>query len=258
MFKYSPMDVSEPVKKPVKPALSTTTTPQRKQRSDGAEAREHLLNTALKLFSEKGFAKTSTREIALAAGANIAAISYYFGDKAGLYRAVFTEPMGCPSDDIDIYNDAALTLEQSLEGFFTNFLEPLKQGELVQLCVRLHFREMIEPTGLWADEIDHGIKPTHAALVEVLRRHLKAQAADDDVHRLAFSITGMALQMFVGRDVIDAIRPQLLDHPEAIDVWVKRLVVYALAVIEAEAGLGPKDGIASAKKQPASQESVSS
>ena len=66
------------------------------QRSDGIEARSRLLNCALQLFSEKGFAKTSTREIAQAADANIAAIAYYFGDKAGLYRAVFTEPLGSP------------------------------------------------------------------------------------------------------------------------------------------------------------------
>ena len=47
-------------------------------RSDGIEARNRLLDTALALFAEKGFAKTSTREIALAAQINIASISYYF------------------------------------------------------------------------------------------------------------------------------------------------------------------------------------
>ena len=47
----------------------------RKQRSDGAEARAHLLRAALRLFSEKGFAKTSTRDIAQATGANLGAIS---------------------------------------------------------------------------------------------------------------------------------------------------------------------------------------
>ena len=35
-------------------------------RSDGIEARNRLLDAALVLFGEKGFAKTSTREIALA------------------------------------------------------------------------------------------------------------------------------------------------------------------------------------------------
>lgn len=206
-------------------------TEGRKQRSDGVEARAHLLHTALRLFSEKGYAKTSIRDIAGVAGANVAAIRYYFGDKAGLYRAVFTEPIGSPADDIALYNQPHLSLRESLQLFFAGFLEPLRQGELVQLCTRLHIREMLEPTGLWAEEINNGIKPMHAALLEVLCRHLGLQQADDHVHRLAFSITGPALQMFIGRDVIDAIRPQLFGSPDAIDRWASSLVDYAEAMV---------------------------
>lgn len=206
----------------------------RKQRSDGVGARTQLLQTALRLFADKGFAKTSTRQIALAAGANVAAISYYFGDKAGLYRAVFTEPMGSAGDDIALYDQPHLSLQQSLNGFFSGFLKPLQLGEPVQLCMRLHLREMLEPTGLWAEEIDNGIKPAHAALVKVLCRHLKLVRADDDVHRLAFSIAGLALQMFICRDVVHAIRPQLLARPAAINEWGGRLQAYAAAMVEAE------------------------
>jgi AcrR family transcriptional regulator len=206
----------------------------RKQRSDGAHARAHLLHAALRLFSEKGFAKTSIREIAQAAGANVAAISYYFGDKAGLYKAVFTEPLGSARDDIALYDQPHFTLHQSLEGFFSGFLEPLRQGELVQLCTKLHFREMLEPTGLWAEEIDQGIKPAHAALVKVLCRHLGLTKADDDVHRLAFSITGLAIHMFISREVVDAIRPQLFRAPDAVEQWAVSLVAYAEAMVTVE------------------------
>ncbi|WP_414691682.1 CerR family C-terminal domain-containing protein [Noviherbaspirillum sp.] len=206
----------------------------RKQRSDGAEARERLLHAALRQFAEKGFAKTSTRDIAQAADINIASIRYYFGDKAGLYRAVFTEPLGSARDDIALFDQPAFTLRQSLESFFTSFISPLKQGDLVQLCMRLHFRELLEPTGLWAEEIDNGIKPSHAALVRVLCRHLGVTKADDDMHRLAFSIAGLALQMFVARDVIQAIRPRLVATPDALDRWTARLVDYAEAMVANE------------------------
>lgn len=207
----------------------------RKLRADGVEARERLLHAALRLFAEQGYEKTSTRSIALAAGINIASIKYYFGDKAGLYRAVFTEPLGSARDDIPFYDQPHFTLQQSLEGFFRTFLEPLRLGDLAQWCVRLHFREMLEPTGVWAEEIDNGIKPAHAALVRVLCRHLKVRKADDDMHRLVFAITGLALQIFVARDVIQAIRPKLFATPAALDEWVARLVTYAHALVDAEA-----------------------
>ncbi len=201
---------------------------------DGADARQRLLFSALSLFAEKGFSQTSTREIALAAGANIGAISYYFGDKAGLYRAAFTEPLGSPKNVIALYSQPHFTLRQSLEGFFASFLEPLKQSGLVQQCTRLHFREMMDPTGLWVEELEHGIRPAHLALVATLRRHLRLAKADDELHRLAFAITSLALQMFLGRDVIEAIRPRLIGSPSAINQAAGRLADFAQSMVDGE------------------------
>ena len=66
----------------------------RAARHDGEASRARLLRSGLQLFAQQGYAKTSTRELAEHAGVNVASISYYFGDKAGLYRAVFFEPHG--------------------------------------------------------------------------------------------------------------------------------------------------------------------
>lgn len=205
----------------------------RKQRSDGAEARSRLLLAALRLFAEKGFAKTSTREIAQAAGVNLAAIKYYFGDKAGLYRVVFSEPLGTACEGVDL-SDPALSLREVLRIFFEDFVAPLKHGDVVQLVMRLHFREMLEPTGLWMEEIDNHIKPSHAGMVAVLLRHLNVPKADDDVHRLAFSLAGLALQLFICHDVIDAIRPKLINTSAAVDQWAMRLVDYGEAMVAME------------------------
>jgi len=227
-------DSNPPVARPAAPAEKPPAAEPRRQRSDGAEARLLLLHAALRLFAQKGFAKTSTREIALAAGANLAAIRYYFGDKAGLYRAAFTEPMGCAEGDMALHSQPGLSLRESLHGFIASFLAPMKQGELMQQCTRLHFREMIEPTGVWAEEIDNGIKPAHAALVALIGRHLGLAEPDDGLHRLAFSITGLAVQLFVTRDIVQAIRPALL-APEGIDAWLEQLVNYAHAMVGVEA-----------------------
>jgi AcrR family transcriptional regulator len=206
----------------------------RKTRADGAQSRERLLLAAMRLFAEQGFARTSTREIALAAGTNIAAISYYFGDKAGLYRAAFTEPAPHPKDDVASFIAPDLSLRESLFRFYTMLLGPLKQGDLARLCMRLWFREMLEPTGVWHNEIDNGIRPCHAGLVLVISRHLGVREPGDDMKRLAFSVVGLALQLMVTRDVIDKIAPQLLDSDAAIDAWLARLVDFAEAIVNAE------------------------
>jgi AcrR family transcriptional regulator len=199
-------------------------------------ARSRLVLAALGLFAEKGFEATTTREICEAAGANISSIRYYFGDKAGLYRAVFTEPMGetkCHTN-IGIYSELPLT--EALARFFMEFLEPLKKGEEIRLVMKLHFREMIEPTGIWQQEIDAEIKPQHEALVAILKEHFGLQRfdVDADVDRLAFAIIGMAVYFYVGQEVVSTISPQVLNTPTAIDVLAERLAGYAVSMIEGE------------------------
>ncbi len=100
--------------------------------------------------------------------------------------------------------------------------------------MKLHFREMIEPTGAWQHEIDAEIKPQHEALVSMLKQHLALKRIDVDVPRLAFAIIGMAVHYYVGHDVVTAISPQLLNTPKAVDTLADRLAGYAIAMIEGE------------------------
>lgn len=55
--------------------------------SRGEDTRQRLIEAALKIFGEYGFEGAGTRMLADAAGANLAAIPYHFGNKEGLYRA---------------------------------------------------------------------------------------------------------------------------------------------------------------------------
>lgn len=144
---------------------------------------------------------------------NISAISYYFGDKAGLYAATFGEPMGGNAGDfISLYAAPELPLEEALQIFFTRMIEPLKQGEIVRQCIQLHLREMLEPTSQWAEEMERDIKGPHNAIARILCRRLGLARPDDDVHRLSFAITGLAMQLFVSQDLVEAIRPSLLNN----------------------------------------------
>ncbi len=197
-------------------------------------ARERLLGAGLRLFAQQGFARTSTRELADAAQVNVAAISYYFGDKAGLYRAAFFEPLVDAEADVARIVDPSLTLDQALAGFFEGFLAPLHEGEAARWCMRLHFRELLEPTGLWAQLMEHGMRPVHDALLQVLQRHLGATEADEELQALVVALTALGVHLHVGHDVTRQLAPALVGADGALDRWAARLVRMGRAMVEAE------------------------
>jgi AcrR family transcriptional regulator len=201
---------------------------------DPGDTRARLLQAAIRLFAHQGFAKTSTRELAEAAQVNVAAISYHFGDKAGLYRAAFLEPMD-PTEDLARFTDPTLPLAAALAGFYAGFLEPLRQGEDARLCTKLHLREMLESTGIIQNGLAGSIQPLHDALLALLVRHLGLDAVDDELQRLALCIEGLGVQLHVGLDINEAIAPGINTAPGAIDHWHGTLLRAALAMVAAEA-----------------------
>lgn len=197
-------------------------------------ARERLLQAGLRLFAQRGYSQTSTRELAEAAHVNVAAISYYFGDKAGLYRAVFFGPSGSADADVARFSDPALSLPEALRGFYQGFLEPLRQSDDARLCTKLHFREILEPTGLWDEQLAHGIRPLHDALVALLQRQLGVAEPDDELQALAICLTAPGVHLHVAHDITAQLAPALQHGGAAIDRWSERLVRLGVAMVDAE------------------------
>lgn len=57
----------------------------------GKNPKQRIFRAAVELIARKGYEATGIRAIAKAAGVNIARINYYFGDKAGLLKAIIEE-----------------------------------------------------------------------------------------------------------------------------------------------------------------------
>jgi AcrR family transcriptional regulator len=62
--------------------------PKSSESAPGGEIRQQILKTAIRLFAQKGFRGTTTREIALAAGVNEVTIFRHFASKQELYAAI--------------------------------------------------------------------------------------------------------------------------------------------------------------------------
>ncbi len=201
----------------------------------GERARTRLLFEASRIFSEKGYAKASTREICEAAGLNPAAIHYHFGDKDGLYRAVLSVPIEGMAAQLAGFDDPALTLTQSLDHLLRGFvgddgLAPAGADD----SVRLFLREMIEPTPVFAATAAQHIRPLHEAMAALLARHIGVSAPDEDVHRLVFGLIAMAHDYCMSREFMSALAPRLLAGPDALQRARERLVDWGVALVAHE------------------------
>jgi AcrR family transcriptional regulator len=103
--------------------------------STTCETAERLLDTAEKLFGERGSAYTSLRDITAAAGVNVAAVNYHFGSKHGLLTATFHRRMDPLNDErlrlLAEAEEAAGEAGPSLEAILRSFVAPT-----VEMCRR--------------------------------------------------------------------------------------------------------------------------
>ena len=200
----------------------------------GARARARLLQEAIGIFASKGYARASTREICLAAGQNVSAIHYYFGDKAGLYRAALLDPIEATSERFAGFDDPALSLAESLQRLMGALLTPPAGSAAPDLAMRLFLREMLEPSSAFLDIVSQHILPQHQRLVALLARHVGLTEPDDAVHQLAFALAAMAHDHCMSRPFMEALAPGLLRGPDALDRVLMRLVGYGEALVAHE------------------------
>lgn len=123
--------------------------------------REALLEGAKRVLLEKGYAKTTARDVAEAAGVSLAAIGYHFGSKESLLEQAFMAAMEewFEDDEEDRYREYPLG---SLERFRTFFEEVLasfpRQRALLRLNLEMGLEGMNNPQlgAFMAQAVDYG------------------------------------------------------------------------------------------------------
>src|SRR5258705_515061 len=115
------------------------------------ETDDRLLQAAGEVFAEFGFRRATVRDICSRAGANVAAVNYHFGDKAGLYAAVVKYGVGAAIQkyppDMGLPTDKPASAEQRLRAFVRGFLHRILEPGPGAWHGRLMMWGMAEPTG---------------------------------------------------------------------------------------------------------------
>jgi len=78
----------------------------RHEDGEGGEVRDRLLDAAVEIAVEQGFETAGLREIARRADVSPGMIAYYFGDRQGLYQAMFERVFTRIHEQVDAVLDA--------------------------------------------------------------------------------------------------------------------------------------------------------
>lgn len=101
-----------------------------------------IKEAAREIFQKKGFAAAKTREIAEAAGINLALLNYYFRSKRKLYTIIMTETMqSFFGSMIKILDEPSTSLEEKIEIFVNQYISLLSSNSNIPHFILNHVRE---------------------------------------------------------------------------------------------------------------------
>ena len=198
------------------------------------ETRERLLKAAAQLFAERGFKKVTVRDICRTAKANIALVSYHFGDKTGLYREVLQFAI----DTMRATNDAAreagrgLPPDDRLRQYITvSMCRAMRSGNAAWISRLIH-REMTDPTPTFDVIVEQAFRPRVDDMAAIVAEILDCEADDLRVSQCVASIHAQWM-LFVPNPVASRFRSKLQLRADDAAKLADHIARFSLAGIHA-------------------------
>ncbi len=159
-------------------------------RKDRSETKQKLMEAALEVFTEKGFAGASTREIVEKSGVTKPTLYYYFGSKENLYRTLIEE-------DVNFFNQGLKEIADSEGDPVAKLLRVVEQRieysrrspRRVQLVMRTLYHS--DPLSPEIDLKKHG-RPGLEATARIVREGIEKKIfRKADPAKLALQLLGL-------------------------------------------------------------------
>jgi AcrR family transcriptional regulator len=190
----------------------------RSVRSDGAETRLHILQVAGQIFADKGFERTTSREICSAAGTNLAAVNYHFGSRDGLYDAVLVEAHGqiVRLDDLESISRSSVSPEAKIRELIA-LIVPRASAANLPWGLRVLVREFMAPTAHVNALLKQAVLPKLGVVLAMVAEFLGVPQEHPLVQRaVAFVVLPCAMLAVAPRPVLRQALPALMSEPVAL------------------------------------------
>jgi AcrR family transcriptional regulator len=205
-----------------------------KTSASSADTRQRLIDAAATLFANKGFEHVTVREICKASNANVAAVNYHFGDKAGLYRAVVMRAIDLMRETNELSQRAGdgLSPHDQIRSFVRVFVSRLSGEGPTAWIHKLMAREMERPTDVLELVMQQVLKPRIEYLSGVIGAIMELPADDPHVIRC---VSSLQVQCLVAARPIP--KPILKSFPiqSDLETMINHIVEFSLGGMKAVA-----------------------
>jgi TetR/AcrR family transcriptional regulator, regulator of cefoperazone and chloramphenicol sensitivity len=209
-----------------------------KSDEDRPGTREHLLEAAGHLFAQKGFERSTAKEICERAGINTAAVNYHFGGIEALYAAVLDEARSRILSVREIARavegktDPRAKLEAALSVIVGTLLGPVSSSWVLQVFGR----DMVTPSPTTYAAKEKAVVPFTRILRDFVGDLMGLPEDHPAVARGCFTMMAPICVLILGdRRIMKRAFPGLgLDETDA-PALAHHMVDYALAGLEAAA-----------------------
>lgn len=175
---------------------------------------QKIIMAADKLFTQKGYAATRTRDIAEGAGTNLALLNYYFGSKEKLFKKVVQEKMKILLGAIGpVLSDENISIDNKIRIITENYTNLLLENEELPIFI---LNELTVNKDLFAEITQ--INRQNA--LPVLEKQLKEIGANISATDLILNTLSMVMFPFVAKPLITT--SKLVDEDDFVDFVTER------------------------------------
>lgn len=192
---------------------------------------ERIKAAARKVFHQKGFAGTRTRDIAEEAGINHAMLNYYFRSKEKLFEMVMMETMAQFFKGVNLMlNDESTSLDEKIDLIVSNYVDLLlKEPELPTFIlneVRPNPQAFVEQNPI-KEALTHSV---------ITRQYAEAVArgeiTEPNLMQAILNVIGLVIFPFIAKPILTSIvnipeeqyKALMLQRKTLIPQWIKAML----------------------------------
>ncbi len=192
---------------------------------------ERIKVAARKVFHQKGFAGTRTRDIAEEAGINHAMLNYYFRSKEKLFEMVMMETMAQFFKGVNLMlNDESTSLDEKIDLIVSNYVDLLlKEPELPTFI----FNEVRPNPQAFVEQNPIKEALTHSVLTRQYAEAVaRGEITEPNLIQAILNVIGLVIFPFIAKPILTSIinipeeqyKALMLQRKTLIPQWIKAIL----------------------------------